>query len=244
VRSLEASSKSAVAVVVLLALVLFFSAGACAAANAYLSGNVIDVGSGKPFEGTLVEAYLASDHTRPVASVETDERGYYNMSLPSGNYDVYARIGKRNPSQSIYLQPGQVQIIDFKISMETISEEQMTSSPLFWVQVVIAGLILVVILVDQIFFKQKRILRDLAAERSRLENEIKKDESGGVDELSRLRKEKNQLEYMINLTRTKYHKKNINEESFREIIRDYQEKLIEVEAKIASLEGEKVGGQE
>lgn len=229
---------------VLLIVMLFLPGGVIAETKALIEGYVTDKDTGKPFVNVSAEVYPALDHSSPLASLYTDEKGYYNVSVPPGNYDIYVRVGKTNPMQSVYVQSGQIQSIDFKISMKSISEEQMTSSGMFWIQVIIAGLILVVILVDQLFFKKKRILSDLEAERSRIEAELKKSEAGGLDELSRLKKDKNQLEYMINLTRTKYHQRSINEESFREIIRDYQEKLIEIEAKIATLEADKKDGKE
>lgn len=212
---------------------------ASAQSAAFLTGCVIDRDSGIPFNGTLVDVYDAADHTTPLSSVYTDTRGCYNTSVKPGNYDIYVRIGISNPTQSVYVQAGQIQQVDFKISMKSVREEQLTGSSMFWIQVAIAGVILAVIVIDQLFFKKKRILGELAAERSKLEAEMKKDDGWGwYGELSNLKKEKKQLEYMINLTRTKYHERSINEESYREIIRDYQEKLIEVEAKIAAMETE------
>lgn len=221
------------------ATVLFYLPSAGAAPQAFLDGCVLDKDTGMPFNGTLVEVYDVADHTKPASSIYTDGRGCYNTSVNPGNYDIYVRIGRANPTQSVYVQAGQIQQVDFRISMKSVTEEQLTSSSMFWIQVAVAGIILAVIVVDQLFFKKKRILGELAAERSKLESEMKKDEGWGwYGELSNLKKEKKQLEYMINLTRTKYHERSINEESYREIIRDYQEKLIEVEAKIAAMETE------
>jgi hypothetical protein len=226
----------------ILAVILLIPSQAAAAGTASIEGYVTDKDSGKPFAGVQIETYNVSDHSKPVASSITDERGYYSMNVSPGNYDIYVRTGKTNPWQSVYLQAGQLQSIDFRISMTSISDEQMTSSPLFWAQIILAGLILLIIVIDQLFFKRKRILSDLAAERTKLEVELKKGDEIGQDEIGMLKKDKSQLEYMINLTRTKYHQRSINEESFREIIRDYQEKLIEVEAKIAALESDRKQG--
>ena len=41
---------------------------------------------------------------------------------------------------------------------------------------------------------------------------------------------------MITLTKAKFHRREIDEESFREITRDQQEKLIELESEIKELE--------
>jgi hypothetical protein len=213
---------------------------ASAQSAAFLAGCVTNKDNGMPFNGTLVQVYDVAEPNNAVSSVYTDVKGCYNTSVKPGNYNIYVRIGNTHPTQSVYVQAGQIQQVDFRISMKSVLEEQLTSSNMFWIQVGIAGIILAVIVVDQLFFKKKRILGELAAERTKLEAEMKKDEGWGwYGEVNNLRKEKKQLEYMINLTRTKYHERSINEESYREIIRDYQEKLIEVEAKIAALESDR-----
>ncbi|MDD5111645.1 MAG: carboxypeptidase-like regulatory domain-containing protein [Candidatus Altiarchaeota archaeon] len=220
-------------------LLCALSAFACASQKAFIEGSVTDTATGKPFMNVSLDVFVASDPSNPYATVRTDERGRYNISVDDGNYEIYVRVGATNPRQSVYVHAGEIQQLNFKISMKSISEEQLSSNWMFWVQVGIAALIIGIIAVDQLFFKRKRVLSDLAAERGRLEAELKKGEEGGQDDLGKLRKDRSQLEYMINLTRTKYHQRSINEESFREIIRDYQEKLIEVEARIAALEAEK-----
>ncbi|MFH1125485.1 MAG: carboxypeptidase regulatory-like domain-containing protein [Candidatus Altiarchaeota archaeon] len=219
----------------LLAVAILLPAGV---SSEYIYGYVTDKGTGSPFVNISVDVFMALDHSSPLASVRTDNKGYYNATVEPGNYDIYLRVGDSNPMQSVYVQAGQIQQIDFKINMKSISEQQQMDSYTYWIVFIIGGIILLIILADQIFFKRKRILSDLAAERSRLESELKGKEEA-VDELGKLKKDKGQLEYMINLTRTKYHQRTINEESYREIIRDYQEKLIEVEAKIAAMEAEK-----
>gem|GEM_PF-5106068 len=55
-------------------------------------------------------------------------------------------------------------------------------------------------------------------------------------ELLKLQSEKSNIEEMIRIAKTKYHKRKLDEESFREIIRDHQKKLIEIEAKINQIE--------
>ncbi len=51
-------------------------------------------------------------------------------------------------------------------------------------------------------------------------------------ELVGLENERNRIKDMMRMTKIKYHKREIDEESFREIIRDYEKRLIEVEEKI------------
>jgi hypothetical protein len=57
------------------------------------------------------------------------------------------------------------------------------------------------------------------------------------DELLRLQSEKKDVEEMIRIAKRKYHKRTLDEESFREIVRDHQKKLIEIEARISQIEG-------
>jgi hypothetical protein len=51
-----------------------------------------------------------------------------------------------------------------------------------------------------------------------------------------LLKEKKTIEEMIELAKAKYHKRTLDEDSFKEIVKDNQKKLIEVEAHINELE--------
>jgi len=55
-------------------------------------------------------------------------------------------------------------------------------------------------------------------------------------ELIRLNDEKKSIEEMIKLAQFKFHKRKLDEESFREIVRDQQKKLIEIEANIKDIE--------
>lgn len=55
-------------------------------------------------------------------------------------------------------------------------------------------------------------------------------------ELAHLQDEKKSIEELIKKTKTKYHRREIDEESFREIVKDYQKKLLEINLQIAELE--------
>lgn len=62
----------------------------------------------------------------------------------------------------------------------------------------------------------------------------------GVDyelQIKKLLGEKKTIEEMIELAKVKYHKRKLDEESFREIVRDNQKRLIEVETKIRDMGG-------
>lgn len=57
-----------------------------------------------------------------------------------------------------------------------------------------------------------------------------------ADELDKLREEKEQIEELIRRTKVKYHKRELDEESFREIVKDYQKQLMEINVRIWELE--------
>jgi len=61
-------------------------------------------------------------------------------------------------------------------------------------------------------------------------------EKDDVGELDKLQKEKRDIEELIELAKKKYHSRKLDEESFREIVRDHQKKLIEIESKISNME--------
>lgn len=57
-----------------------------------------------------------------------------------------------------------------------------------------------------------------------------------ADELNKLHEQKAHIEELIKRTKLKYHKREIDEESFREIVKDYQKQLMEINVKIWELE--------
>jgi hypothetical protein len=57
-----------------------------------------------------------------------------------------------------------------------------------------------------------------------------------ADELTKLQTQKDHLEELIKRTKIKYHKRELDEESFREIVKDYQKQLMEINVKIWELE--------
>lgn len=210
-----------------------------AESTATIYGYVLDEGTGKPFENTKVEIFYSDDHSKPVATLTTDSKGYYNTTVPADkNYDIYVRLGKVNPTQTTYVGEGYVQQVDFKINMQSISRGEITEESGFWIVVVVALIILGIILLDQLYLRKRRIMRELEIERQKLEKKLESEVEGTEDELTTLKKERDRIQYMINLTKTKYHKRKLDEESFREIVRDYQKRLIEIETRIKELEAE------
>jgi len=61
---------------------------------------------------------------------------------------------------------------------------------------------------------------------------------GDTMELEKLEDEHSEIKKMIELTKSKYYKRVIDEGTFNEITKDYQKKLIELESKIAKLKVE------
>ena len=54
-------------------------------------------------------------------------------------------------------------------------------------------------------------------------------EDSSVEELMR---QKDEIEKMLDIAKAKYHRRELDEESFREIVRDNQKRIIELELKI------------
>ncbi len=65
--------------------------------------------------------------------------------------------------------------------------------------------------------------------------EYRMDGGTHLSRIGRLQIEKKDIEYMIELAKARYHKHQIDEESFREIVRDHQKRLIEIDAEIKKL---------
>lgn len=59
---------------------------------------------------------------------------------------------------------------------------------------------------------------------------------GDDSELKRLQREKEEIEEMIRIAKVKFYKRKLDEESYKSIVKDNQEKLIKIEAEINGLE--------
>lgn len=209
-----------------------------AESNATLHGYVLDEDTGNPYKDTKIDIFYSDDHSKPFATLNTDGKGYYNITVPADkSYDIYVRVGEVNPQQTTYVREGQVQLVNFKIRMQNVWES-VTGGGGFGIVVVVAIIILGVVLLDQLYLRKRRVMRELEMERQKLEKKLGNEIEGVEDELTTLKKERDRIEYMINLTKTKFHKRKLDEESFREIVRDYQKKLIEIETRIKELESE------
>jgi len=90
-------------------------------------------------------------------------------------------------------------------------------------------------------FAENAGLEDRHAKRlywDRFSETLNKTQSGG--ELTELQSRKKDLEDMVELTKRKYHRREIDEKSFSEIIKDQQKQIIEVESRIRKLTKEEV----
>ncbi len=217
-----------------LSLILLASSSS-AASNATINGYVLDKETRQPFSGVRIEVFSFTDHENPVYASLTDSRGFYNASVPAGDtYDVYVRLEKGSLQQQVYVGEGYVQRVDFevKLAQNTGFIEEVAGSGSLPVAAV-ALVILAVVVVDQLRIRRRRAIR----KQEKQQAEIEKDKT---PEIERLKKQRAEMDEMITLTKNKYHKREIDDQSFREIMRDYQKKMIELETKMRE-EEEKSG---
>jgi hypothetical protein len=204
--------------------------------NATIYGYVKETGTGRPYENVRVDIFYADDHSKAVATLTTDGKGYYNTTVTGDmGYDIYVRVGNRNFHRPIYIEGGSIKGVDFEITIKSVFES-LTEEGGLWIVVVVAIIILGIILLDQIYLRKRRVMRELELERKKLEERLEIEVDGPEDELMKLKKDRDRIQYMINLTKTKFHKRKLDEESFREIVRDYQKRIIEIETRITELE--------
>jgi hypothetical protein len=121
-----------------------------AESGSLLDGYVLDSSSKKPLDGAVIEVRNASDSNRLVISASTDDKGFYNISVQPGEYEVSAIVGGNNLTRLISLAPYQIQTLNFEIGTKPIFDEQAKSDPLFWVKVLIPAIIFLIFLFDRI----------------------------------------------------------------------------------------------
>ncbi len=214
-------------------LVAALAASVSAEYDATIYGYVTDQKTGAPFSDVQVDVFFSDDPSTPFVTVQTDERGFYNASVHGDrNYDIYVRMGSNHPHQETYVGRNEVRGHSFTINMETISEQTIIDQPYFWVIALIAILVVGVIVFDEIFMRKRKI-SGLEAEKEKLTERI--ESTVETDELTALEKKRDRINLMVKMAQLKFHKRQLDEESFREIIRDKQKELIEIEARISEL---------
>ena len=205
--------------------------------NAIIYGHVLDEKTGAPLNNVLVEIFASEDPAHPVVSDYTNDKGFFNSTVAGNkNYEIYVRLGEKNPKQSVYVTSGAIQEVKFMVSMETISEMDIIEQPYFLIFVAIAVLVIGVILFDELYIRRRKISA-LETDKERLKNKI--ESTVELDEVSTLEKKRDRIELMIKMAQLKFHKRQIDDESFREIVRDKQKDLIEIEARLSEIRKEK-----
>jgi len=200
----------------LLAIILIASLSS-AQSHATLQGYVRDGNSGESIPEVKVDVYLSQDHGKTVASTSTDEKGFYILTVPPGEYyDVYLRTGEVNPNQrtSQAVQANGVYTLNFNIVAESAYSSSVVEKYGVSAIVILAFILFAIILYDRLA-SRKPTKQDTAS----------------------LRKQKDEIQGMLDLARYKYHHREIDEESFRAITKDQQEKLIELEARLGKQDG-------
>ncbi len=202
----------------LLFLVLFVNHAVCAQDLAVIQGVVTDGGTGESLAGISVVVYAAEDHSKPVNAEITDETGHYIITVPPGKfYDIYLRLGDSNPNQRTpeAVNSGVEYNLNFKIMRESSFSNEIIETYGVWIVVAFAGIFFLIVVYDSLIGKRKK--------------------SPSVKDLE---KQKKEIENVLEIARTKYHKREIDEGSFKQITTDKQQKMIELESKIQSLKGE------
>jgi hypothetical protein len=204
-------------------LLVLLLAASCAAQEQYatLQGYVKDSKTGRSLADVRVDVYRSDDHGNVLTSAKTDERGFYSMQAPPGAYyDVYLRMGDVNPNQRTG-EPAAargVYTLNFNIASESNYQQSIVEGYGPQLAAAAGALILLAIVADQILSRRRRPR-----------------EPGAED----LKRQRQQIEEMMALAKGKFHRREIDEESYREITRNQQERLLELETRLKGLEGKR-----
>ncbi len=89
---------------------------------------------------------------------------------------------------------------------------------------------------EQVVEEAKKISQLWKSRREQLQMGYWEKMEARADELTKLQEQREHIEELIKRTKVKYHKRELDEESFREIVKDYQKQLMETNVKIWELE--------
>jgi len=112
----------------------------------------------------------------------------------------------------------------------TLDPYILLSIVLLFLFIVLVLAIIVLYLMFINVFSRKRDILEIGPEEIRKMNDA---ELG--DLLHRLEIKKTKIEYMLKIAKSKYHKREMDEESLREITKENQEKLLRIEVKMKEL---------
>jgi|GEM_PF-3845977 len=180
--------------------------------KAILQGTVIDGLSGESLAGIHMVVYAAEDHSRPLDAEVTDPKGNYRILVEPGRfYDVYLRLPDSSHNQRTpeAVQAGVEYNMNFKIMRKSSFSNQVTEEYGIWIVAAVAFVFFLIVGYDNLFSKH-----------------------GKKPSVEDLKKEKEEIEKVLLIARDKYHKREIDEDSFKKITTDKQQRIIEIESKI------------
>ncbi len=201
------------------ALLVFLCLPLSASSQDYgeISGLVRDVDTGAAMEGLRVDVYASGEYDTPVASSFTDSKGRYFVNVSSGRYyDAYLRYGESNPSMRTpeAVRGGRSYELNFNIKESSNLTEVVVEKYGIWVVVLVAVVVLGLFASDVLFSKKRP-----------------------KKSLQELKKERDDIKKVLDISHEKYLGREIDEETFRGISKDKQERLIEIESSIRDMEG-------
>lgn len=185
---------------------------AMAAEQAMVSGLVRDADTGAGLSGLTVEVYKSGEYDKPVSKSTTDEGGRYEVAVESGfYYDAYLRYGGSNPTMRTpeAARGGRTYELNFNIKESSNFTEVVVGKYGIWVVVAVALIVLALIVID-------------------IMSSRRKSGSSPAD----FRKERDEIQKMLDISHEKYLKREIDEETFKSITSAKQERLIELESKL------------
>jgi len=202
-------------------VIALLAAHACCSQGDYsvIQGYVTDLKTGASIQSVKVEVFDSQDHSKPQVSAVTDQKGFYSVEVPVGSYyDVYLVSGEARPNQRTTeaVRAGVVYTVNFKIDSE--SDYSATIVEKYGIELAAgaAAVFLLAVAADQLLLRRRP-------------------KAPGLKEL---KDERDRILQMLEMAKTKYHRREMDEDSLRQITKDKQERLIELESKIRELGGD------
>lgn len=184
---------------------------------AVIEGTITDAHTGEAVSDIQVDVYAADDKNYPVATAYTDKAGFYQVEVKKRNfYDAHILWagGSTSDRTREAVRAGGTYVLNFQIGKETEATQSAVEKYGFGFVVVVAGFVLLIIIVDIVFSRSKK----RGPSRAELVNEL------------------DEIKSILEISRQKYHKREIDELSFREISKEKQSRIIEIESKLAALD--------
>lgn len=212
-----------------LLVLILAAASSIAASDAIICGYVLENETEKTLDDIVVEARSVDGLNKYVALNYTNLEGYYCITVPPGEYNIYVKLGKENPKKTVAVKEGEKEQADFMVNLRDRREEKEGGNYLYLM--VFLVLLLVVVLFYLIHVRKRTQLKQTKEEVSGESNKYKE-----KDELTILKEESKRLMNMISVARREYEERKITEERLNELVSDYTQSLNEVNKKISELE--------